>query len=431
MVKTGSLNILLCPFGSEGDVNPMLWMAEGFRRLGHYPHFVLTSNYGRLAAQAGFPWTPVGGETDFEQIARDPRFWSPLTGPAHVSRAMLDSLGPFQEAVKQSPGPDIVIGSTFAVAAFCFAEAGSIPRVTMHMQPAVLRSVADCPVFGHGMGWLRGMPAGFRRLSFHVMDLFLNSTLRAPLNRFREKQGLPALADVYRWLVGEQVILPVPAWFAPPQPEWPEELIQCGFPNNPHIGEPVDPRAIGLKASGRKVVLWTHGSANYDTARFWKIARAVTADLGIASLFVGPSPPDGPLPADSLHLSHAPFESLMPFCDVMVHHGGIGTTAKAIASGVPQLVIPRAHDQPDNAARVSRLGVGLSLPYPLLSETRVRSRLRKVLEERSYRRRAAELAPLAMDSKPEEAAGWMVQLVFNKASSKISAGCSARRPVAS
>ena len=41
----------------------------------------------------------------------------------------------------------------------------------------------------------------------------------------------------------------------------------------------------------------------------------------------------------------------------MVHHGGIGTTAQALAAGVPQLIMPLAHDQPDNAARVQRLGV--------------------------------------------------------------------------
>ena len=42
-----------------------------------------------------------------------------------------------------------------------------------------------------------------------------------------------------------------------------------------------------------------------------------------------------------------------------MHHGGIGTTSKAFAAGIPQLVIPLAHDQHDNAARVERLHAGL------------------------------------------------------------------------
>jgi UDP:flavonoid glycosyltransferase YjiC (YdhE family) len=46
----------------------------------------------------------------------------------------------------------------------------------------------------------------------------------------------------------------------------------------------------------------------------------------------------------------------------VVHHGGVGTTAKALAAGVPQVVVPVAYDQPDNGRRVVRLGVGAMLP---------------------------------------------------------------------
>ena len=45
----------------------------------------------------------------------------------------------------------------------------------------------------------------------------------------------------------------------------------------------------------------------------------------------------------------------------MVHHGGIGTCAAGLAAGIPQVVVPRAFDQPDNAARLVRLGVGTTL----------------------------------------------------------------------
>ena len=41
-----------------------------------------------------------------------------------------------------------------------------------------------------------------------------------------------------------------------------------------------------------------------------------------------------------------------------MHHGGIGTMSQALAAGMPQLVMPMAHDQPDNAARLKRLGCG-------------------------------------------------------------------------
>jgi UDP:flavonoid glycosyltransferase YjiC (YdhE family) len=41
----------------------------------------------------------------------------------------------------------------------------------------------------------------------------------------------------------------------------------------------------------------------------------------------------------------------------MIHHGGIGTAAQCFAAGVPQLMMPMAFDQPDNALRAQTLGV--------------------------------------------------------------------------
>src|SRR5205809_725560 len=68
-----------------------------------------------------------------------------------------------------------------------------------------------------------------------------------------------------------------------------------------------------------------------------------------------------PFPRAVRHVAFDPFQELLPLCTAVVHHGGIGTTARALAAGTPQLVLPLAWDQPDNAARVGRLGAGSSL----------------------------------------------------------------------
>src|SRR5213075_3040591 len=58
------------------------------------------------------------------------------------------------------------------------------------------------------------------------------------------------------------------------------------------------------------------------------------------------------------HCNYAPFKKLFPRCRAVVHHGGVGTTAQALAAGIPQLMLPMAWDQPDNAMRVRRMGAG-------------------------------------------------------------------------
>ncbi len=59
-----------------------------------------------------------------------------------------------------------------------------------------------------------------------------------------------------------------------------------------------------------------------------------------------------------IHVDFAPFSELLPRCAALVHHGGVGTLSQGLAAGVPHLVTPMAHDQPDNAERLERLGVG-------------------------------------------------------------------------
>ena len=67
------------------------------------------------------------------------------------------------------------------------------------------------------------------------------------------------------------------------------------------------------------------------------------------------------LPAQILYREYAPMNTLLPRSAALVHHGGIGTTAEALAAGIPQLVVPYAYDQFDNGERLRRLGCGASL----------------------------------------------------------------------
>lgn len=86
-----------------------------------------------------------------------------------------------------------------------------------------------------------------------------------------------------------------------------------------------------------------------------------------------------PLPDSVLWVAYAPLQGLLPHCAALIHHGGIGTTAEALRAGVPQLVVPFAHDQFDNGERVKALGVGSTLPAARLRVGNLRRRLEGLL----------------------------------------------------
>jgi len=58
------------------------------------------------------------------------------------------------------------------------------------------------------------------------------------------------------------------------------------------------------------------------------------------------------------HFTYLDFEYAFSKAQAVIHHGGIGTTAQAIKAGIPQIIRPLKYDQPDNADRIYRLGLG-------------------------------------------------------------------------
>ncbi len=384
--------ILFVPFGSEGDVNPLFWLAEGLAERGHEPVFLLTPHYARLAEQRGFRWFPVGTEEDFARFARDPRLWNKYRGPEFVVRGMVRSLPEFRRAFEAAGGPvDLVVTSSFALGAAAMAETKRIPRLTLHLQPVCLRSEFDCPLFLPELSWVCRSPRFVKRAFFRMVDLTLWRFAQRPLNAFRRELGLPPLSAFYdEALHGAAGVAALfPSWYAAPQPDWPANLRQFGFP----IGKRSTPLPADVEAflhAGPPPILWTHGSANFDIRHFQTCALSASEKLGMRCLLVSLEPPECGLTAKAFHAAHVRFEDVFPRCAAIVHHGGIGTTAKAVLSGVPQLIIPRSHDQPDNANRIVQMGIGKTLPYRGLDSPALAVTLKTLLDSHSIKARCGE-----------------------------------------
>src|SRR5258708_16061726 len=97
------------------------------------------------------------------------------------------------------------------------------------------------------------------------------------------------------------------------------------------------------------------------------------------------------LPDNVFACDYAPFTALFPRAAAIVHQGGVGTTGQALRSGRPMLVVPWAHDQPDNADRVCRLGVARTLDRDRYSARSAAVALGRLLDAHSYASRAAEV----------------------------------------
>jgi UDP:flavonoid glycosyltransferase YjiC (YdhE family) len=89
------------------------------------------------------------------------------------------------------------------------------------------------------------------------------------------------------------------------------------------------------------------------------------------------------------------YTQTMPRCALVVCHAGHGTMARALAAGCPVLAVPHLGDMAENAARLDWAGVGVRLPWRLLSPVTLRLAVRRALSEPALAARAGELAAWA------------------------------------
>ena len=103
-----------------------------------------------------------------------------------------------------------------------------------------------------------------------------------------------------------------------------------------------------------------------------------------AVLLIGTDPRNQlktPLPESICVAEYAPYSKLFSRASMVVHQGGVGTTAQCLRAGKPMLIIPYSHDQPDNARRMRRLKVARVIQRANYKPWRVARRLKAMLAD--------------------------------------------------
>jgi UDP:flavonoid glycosyltransferase YjiC (YdhE family) len=100
----------------------------------------------------------------------------------------------------------------------------------------------------------------------------------------------------------------------------------------------------------------------------------------------------GPTPENAHVEQFIDQAQVLPHCTAVIHHAGAGTMFGVLAHGLPSVALPQSADNFINAALLARAGAAQNLMPGEVSDTSVRSGLRSVLDDASYRQRAQRLA---------------------------------------
>lgn len=369
------MNILVISFGGGGDVHPMAALGQALLERGYHVCFVSNPYFEPLARKLGLEF--AGYMRGVKPSSRDRRLVHALTGASWIARGfarwhtrkrvITETMREVYQLIERRyvPGETVIVAHTNAFGARIAQEKLGVPLATVHLQPAVLRSRHDAP----GLPLPDGdklVPRCLRRLLWASIDFCSDRIVMPDVNAFRAELGLPPVRRPFAgWVHSPELVLGLfPEWFAPPQPDWPPNTHLTGFPlfDEGSIREmPAELEAF-LEA-GAPPIVFTVGSFARRSRRFFEVSVEVCRRMGWRGVLLAPSRdlvPEG-LPETLRYFDYVPLSALLPRAAAIVHHGGIGTTALALAAGIPQLVAPFADDQPDNAVRVERLNAGTAV----------------------------------------------------------------------
>jgi rhamnosyltransferase subunit B len=407
------MEIVLTALGSAGDVHPFVGLGARLQRRGHRVTVFSNPLFESLIRSSGLDFEPIGTAAQFDAVQRDPNLWHPLRGFGTVVRfGIVAAMRPvFAAIAARSASGNLVVGAhSLDFGARIAQEKLGVPVATIHLAPVVFRSAELPPVLLPGLASVR-LPRWATRLSYRLADAAICDRLLAPpVNAFRRELGLPPvrrLIDQW-WYSPDRVLGLFPEWYAPAQSDWPPQTVLTGFPlwDAGELAE-LRPEVRQWLDQGDRPVVFTPGSAMLYGHAFFKAAADACQRLGRRGLLLTRFAEQLPerLPGGVRHFDYVPFTQLLPHAAALVHHGGIGSSSQALAAGVPQLVMPMAHDQHDNAARLARLGVAQWLRPRAFRGPAVTRALKRLLSSDQVALRCREAARrLAADGDPLERA---------------------------
>ena len=400
------MRILLSNIGTYGDINPLIALALEMRRRGHVPVMALPAVYAPKIAPLGLEFHAVRPDIDPTNSILVEMIYDVKHGTEHGLRNFLfpvlrQTYEDLLDAATKPAHADLLLLGELNYAGPLVAEVTGIPWASYVLAPLSFFSAYDPPVlppFPHlahfdklpGMGQVM---KGLARLTTRVWP--------EPIYALRNELGLPRGANplfdakhsphlvlaLFSRVLGEE------------QKDWPPHARITGFCfYDAEAGNAALPAHLEeFMNAGAAPVVFTLGSAAVLAAGdFYEVSAKAAMELGIrAVLLIGTDPRNRPqqkLPDSICVAEYAPYSKLFSRAALVVHQGGVGTTAQCLRAGRPMLIMPYSHDQPDNARRMQRLGVAQVIQKSGYKPERVARTLRAMLDEPGFARHAQSVA---------------------------------------
>jgi UDP:flavonoid glycosyltransferase YjiC (YdhE family) len=401
------LRIVLSNIGTLGDTNPLIAIALELKRRGHVPVMALPAVYEQKIKPLGLEFHAVRPNIDPSDTVLVEMIYDIKKGTEHGLRdflfpALRQTYDDLLDAATKPERADLLLVGELNYAGPLVAEMTGIPWASYVLAPLSFFSAFDPPALPGYPRLARADRAvpGFGRVIKRVAR-FVSRKWPQPIYELRRELGLPRGANpLFDAKHSPYLVL---AMFShvlgTEQKDWPEHTKITGFCfYDADAGNQALPENLEtFLAAGEPPVVFTLGSAAVLTAgKFYEFSARAAIRLGIrAVLLIGSDPRNRPqtvLPESICVAEYAPYSALFNRAALVVHQGGVGTTAQCLRAGKPLLIVPFSHDQPDNCRRMQQLKVAKGMQRGNYTPLRVARRLKAMLAEPRLALRAKSVA---------------------------------------
>ncbi|MEQ1884990.1 MAG: nucleotide disphospho-sugar-binding domain-containing protein [Bryobacteraceae bacterium] len=412
--------ILLSTFGSFGDLYPFLALGAELRKRGHAVLLATSESYRSKIEAEGLQFHAVRPDVSMEDREMLAYVMDAKRGTERIVRYLASIVrDSYHDVSAPAAEADLIVTHPITYGTVLAARKLRKPWASTVLAPISFFSPHDPPMVSPAP-WLHRVSmwgTGFAKL---WMEPSKRHTLRwiRPIVQLEKELSLSSNGNpLFEGQHSPSLVLALfSRHFGPPQVDWPSSTVTAGFPFFEDRCAMPEELERFLNA-GPAPVVFTLGSSAVGAARnFYTDSLRAVERLGVRAVLLTGSHPQGlpdRLPDSVIAVPYAPHAQVFARASAIVHQGGVGTTAQALRSGHPMLVVPFAHDQYDNGERIHRLGVGEWLAEPKYTSDRVEPLLARILTNVSYSQSALAFAKSIRDENGCAAAADAMDRLLN------------------
>ncbi len=411
-------------WGSNGDIRPMLALADGLQKAGHTVTLVVSSIdnqcYQPIAEQMGIAYQQVPEQIDFAM--QDFAQRSFRMHPLQWLRALLDeAFFPYEQAVYQAAQQlvadnDLVLGHHFLYPLKLAALQQQKPFFSITLCHATIPNPSVPPLSFPDLGFT------LNKLSWKLLDTVFNWILKKPLSRLWLKVGeRPPNNTLTELLTSQQLnLVAVDPLFCRSFEQWQAHNQTCGFLNLTEDTQQwlLPAKLLDFLDNGIAPVYMTFGSLQ-QAVPDWSMDLFLEA-VNLAGCRAIIQTSSERYPADSqfehiYFIGKHPHQAVFEQCAVVVHHGGAGTTHAATRAGCPSVVVPFMDEQLFWAQQLQALALaGPPLLAKKVTAITLAKGIKTVLNSQSIRNNAKKAGLLMQNNNGVMRAIQIVEAHFQR-----------------